>query len=274
MKRKTLAERIHIEGTGLHKGGDIFLELHPSQAGIRFIKDGIRIPATPENIVDTRMNTTIGSGDVKIATIEHFMSALSGLGITDCDIVVEGDEMPAMDGSALPFVTNISDAGIKVLDEEISPIVITEPVRVERGESWVEIVPGGFAVTYEIDFVQQAIGRQVYTYEGRDYVRDIAPARTFGLLKDVEMMRSLGLSLGGGLHNAVVVDGRDVLNPEGLRFADEFVRHKVLDILGDLWTLGRPVTGSVRAYKANHFLHIELARKIRSVYLGAAEALE
>lgn len=266
MKRKTLAKTIKIQGTGLHKGGDIELGLYPADTGICFIKDGVKILVAPENIVDTRLNTTIGAGEVRISTIEHLMSALFGLGITDCDIVVGGDEMPAMDGSALPFVTRILRAGAKVLDSEISPIVIKEAVRVAGNDSWVEIVPGTFSVSYEIDFAEQAIGIQNYTYAGKDFVKEIAPARTFGLLKDVEMMRSLGLALGGGLHNAVVVDGRDVLNPEGLRFADEFVRHKVLDILGDLWTLGAPLEGRVQAYKANHSLHIELARKIHAIY--------
>ena len=220
----------------------------------------------PGNIVDTRLNTTIGAGAVRISTIEHLLSALYGLGITDCEIAVNGDEMPAMDGSALPFVTRIQGAGIKELDEEVSPIVIEEALRVASGDSWVEIIPGAFSVSYGIDFAEQAIGNQRYTYSGNDYVREIAPARTFGRLKDVEMMRSLGLALGGGLHNAVVVDGAQVLNPEGLRFADEFVRHKILDILGDLWTLGAPVVGKIEACKANHALHIELAGMIQARY--------
>ncbi|HPJ94222.1 MAG TPA: UDP-3-O-acyl-N-acetylglucosamine deacetylase [Deltaproteobacteria bacterium] len=266
MKRTTVAQPVKIQGTGLHRGGDIDVVISPGTHGIRFVKDGISIPAQPDNIVDTRLNTTIGAGEVRIATIEHLLSALYGLGITDCEIAVSGDEIPAMDGSALPFVDHIQRCGIRELDEEVSPIVIDEALREEKGDSWVEIVPGAFSVSYGIDFAEQAIGRQHYTYEGRDYVGEIAPARTFGLLRDVEMMRSLGLAQGGGLHNAVVVDGADVLNPEGLRFADEFIRHKILDILGDLWTLGAPVVGAIQAYKASHALHIRLAAKIHALY--------
>ena len=268
MKRTTVAQPLKIQGTGLHRGGDIEVEISPADTGICFIKDGTRIPARPDNIVDTRLNTTIGAGEVRISTIEHLLSALYGLGITDCDIAVSGDEMPSMDGSALPFVTHLQRCGIEELDEEVSPIVIDEALAVKAGDSWVEITPGAFCVSYGIDFAQQAIGRQHFTYCGSDYVGEIAPARTFGLLKDVEMMRSMGLGLGGGLHNAVIVDDAEILNPEGLRFADEFIRHKILDILGDLWTLGAPVEGRVQAYKASHALHIELARKIHALYCG------
>jgi UDP-3-O-[3-hydroxymyristoyl] N-acetylglucosamine deacetylase len=268
MKRTTVAQPVKIQGTGLHRGGDIDVVISPGAAGICFLKDGASIPARPDNIVDTRLNTTIGTGEVRISTIEHLMSALFGLGITDCEIAVNGDEIPAMDGSALPFVTHIQSSGIRELDGEVSPIVIDEAMRVESGDSWVEIVPGAFSVSYGIDFAEQAIGRQDHTYRGRNYVSEIAPARTFGLLKDVEMMRSLGLAQGGGLHNAVVVDGAEVLNPEGLRFADEFIRHKILDILGDLWVLGAPVVGTIQAYKASHALHIQLAAKIHAFYCG------
>ena len=268
MKRTTVAHPVKIQGTGLHRGRTVEVEISPADTGICFVKDGARIPAKPDNIVDTQLNTTIGTGAVRISTIEHLMSALNGLGVTDCEIAVTGDEIPAMDGSALPFVVHIQRCGIRDLGEEIQPIVIDRALRVERGDSWVEIVPGAFGVSYGIDFAEQAIGRQRHTYFGRDYVREVAPARTFGLLKDVEAMRSMGLALGGGLHNAVVVDGADVLNPEGLRFADEFVRHKILDILGDLWTLGAPVAGKIQAYKANHSLHIELAGKIYALHCG------
>jgi UDP-3-O-[3-hydroxymyristoyl] N-acetylglucosamine deacetylase len=266
MRRTTVAQTLVIEGIGLHKGGEIELHLNPSDAGICFFKDGVKIPVVPGNVVDTRLNTTIGAHGVRISTIEHLMSALYGLGITDCEIVVKGDEIPAMDGSALPFVERIRLSGLKGLGDEITPIVVKESLRVEQGDSWVEVVPGDFSVSYAIDFSEQAIGSQHYKFNGKEYIMEIAPARTFGLLKDVEMMRSLGLALGGGLHNAVVVDGQKVLNPEGVRFADEFVRHKILDILGDLWTLGAPIMGRVRAYKANHGLHIELARKIYALY--------
>ncbi|HHO74806.1 MAG TPA: UDP-3-O-[3-hydroxymyristoyl] N-acetylglucosamine deacetylase [Deltaproteobacteria bacterium] len=262
MKRMTIAQTLVIRGTGIHRGGDIEIVLYPSDQGIVFVKDGQSIPAIPENVVDTQLNTTIGLSGVRISTIEHLMSAFYGLGITDCTIEVRGDEIPVIDGSALPYVMHIQQAGLKKLGLEISPVVITDTIRAELRDSWVEVTPGSFSVSYEIDFDAQAIGFQRLIFDGSHYIRDIAPARTFGLLKDVEAMRSMGLAMGGGLHNAVVVDGKDVLNPEGLRFADEFVRHKMLDILGDLWILGAPIMGRIRAFKANHMLHVECVKKI------------
>ncbi len=266
MKRKTIAQELAIQGTGLHRGGDIEIVLYPSDAGIVFIKDGVHIPAIPQNVVDTTLNTTIGLNGVRISTIEHLMSVFYGLGISDCTIEVKGDEIPVMDGSALPMVRHIQEAGLKDLGCDVLPVVITDTVRAEQGESWIEVAPGRFSVSYEIEFAAPAIGLQRYSFDGSNYISEIAPARTFGLLKDVEAMRSMGLALGGGLHNAVVVDGEEVLNPEGLRFADEFVRHKILDILGDFWILGAPVTGRIRAFKANHRLHIECIKKIHGIF--------
>jgi UDP-3-O-[3-hydroxymyristoyl] N-acetylglucosamine deacetylase len=261
MERRTIRKTIQIQGTGLHRGQKITLHLRPLESGIVFIREGIRIPATPESIVDTRLNTTIGSGGVTISTIEHLMSAFYGLGITDCEIEVDGDEIPAMDGSALPFMQHIKDAGTKVLGK-VQSVMIPSPMRVSHGDAWVEASPGSFCIEYGIDFPEPAIGKQAYTFSGNGFEAEIAPARTFGRLSEVDMMRSMGLALGGNLRNAVVVDGNAILNPEGLRFQDEFIRHKVLDILGDLWTIGRPVVGLLRAYKANHSLHITLAKKI------------
>jgi len=269
MERKSIAQPVIIKGTGLHRGNLINLTIRPHDKGIIFVRQGIKIPASPDNIVDTRLNTTLGLGGVSISTIEHLMSALFGLGITDCKVEVSGDEIPAMDGSALPFVEHLEQAGIISLESELSSIVIQSSLNVMRGDSWIKASPGKFRVSYEIDFPGAAIGRQCMEYTGNRYVHDIAPARTFGRLADVEKMRAQGLAMGGGLHNAVVVDNEKVLNPGGLRFADEFVRHKVLDILGDLWTLGAPLEAEIRAYKANHELHIELAKIIQSEYLGS-----
>ena len=269
MERKSIAQPVIIKGTGLHRGNLINLTIRPHDKGIIFVRQGIKITASPDNIVDTRLNTTLGLGGVSISTIEHLMSALFGLGITDCKVEVSGDEIPAMDGSALPFVEHLEQAGIISLESELSSIVIQSSLNVMRGDSWIKASPGKFRVSYEIDFPGAAIGRQCMEYTGNRYVHDIAPARTFGRLADVEKMRAQGLAMGGGLHNAVVVDNEKVLNPGGLRFADEFVRHKVLDILGDLWTLGAPLEAEIRAYKANHELHIELAKIIQSEYLGS-----
>ncbi len=267
MRRRTLKREIRIQGVGLHKGGPAAISIRPGSAGIVFAKQGERIPASPENVVDTRLNTTLGNKGITISTIEHLMSCLWGLSVTDCEIEILGEEIPAVDGSALPFYTRILGAGLEGLPEEALPVRIRDLIRVEEGESFVEAAPGLFSVTYEIEFPSFAIGRQQFSYDGLNYGTEIAPARTFGLLSDVEKMRSAGLALGGSLENAVVVDEAKVLNPEGLRFPDEFVRHKILDILGDLWTLGAPLEAGIRAYKASHRLHIALARKIREAYL-------
>jgi UDP-3-O-[3-hydroxymyristoyl] N-acetylglucosamine deacetylase len=262
MERRTIKKELMIEGIGLHKGDTALLHLTPNSEGIVFISNGKRIPATPPNVVDTRQNTTIGNGTVAISTIEHLMSALYGVCITDCVIEVRGSEMPSMDGSALPFVELLQEAGTEGLGLECPPIELTSPIRIEDGSAWIEATPGPFSLTYEIDFPDPAIGRQRFIFNGHDYVHRIAPARTFGRLKDVEMMHAAGLALGGGLHNAVVVDHDRIINPEGLRFPDEFVRHKVLDILGDLWTLQAPLQSRISAFKANHSLHIRLAKQI------------
>jgi len=262
MRRSTIRKNVTIEGIGLHKGSPIRLKLFPGQDGLIFVREGVRIAATAANVVDTRLNTTLGKAGLTIATIEHFMSACAGLGLTDALIEIEGDELPAMDGSARLFAEAIAAAGLSELAQDYPELRLAEPVRVELGDSFVEARPGDFRVEYSIDFAEQAIGQQSFIYAGGDYLSLIAPARTFGRLKDVETMRAMGLSLGGSLENAVVVDEDKIMNPEGLRFADEFVRHKILDLLGDLWTLGASLQADIRAHKANHRLHIELVKKL------------
>jgi UDP-3-O-[3-hydroxymyristoyl] N-acetylglucosamine deacetylase len=263
MTRRTISDIITIQGQGLHRGNPVSLTIKPYDKGIAFIKNSVTILATPENVIDTRLNTMLGKAGECISTVEHMMSALYGLGITDCEIELEGDEMPVMDGSALPLLEALEKIPAKEIGT-LDPIVISQNIRVGDDNAWVEIEPGSFSISYSIDFPEPAIGFQSYTYDGTDYKTRIAPARTFGRLKDVDMMRSMGLALGGSLDNAVVVDENIILNPEGLRFKDEFVRHKVLDLLGDLWLLGAPVTGRIKACKANHRLHVELAKMINS----------
>jgi UDP-3-O-[3-hydroxymyristoyl] N-acetylglucosamine deacetylase len=268
MDRATIRTDLSIEGTGLHSGKTVSVHIRPSTGGITFITGGRRIPATPANVVDTRLNTTIGDGTASVSTIEHLMAALYGTGITDCDVEVVGPELPAMDGSALPFFRRLRETGTESLGLPSTPIVLGERVRIEEGDSWVEAVPGEFSLHYEIDFADPAIGRLQYDFDGADFAGLIAPARTFGRMQDVQMMRSAGLALGGGLHNAVVVDHDRVVNPEGLRFPDEFVRHKVLDFLGDLWTLQAPLQACLRASRANHTLHNRLARTLSRAMQG------
>jgi UDP-3-O-[3-hydroxymyristoyl] N-acetylglucosamine deacetylase len=266
MRRRTIAREIRMQGTGLHRGTPVELFLRPGEAGIAFTKEGVRIPAVPESVVDTTLNTTIGDGPVRVSTIEHLMSALWGHSVTDCEVQILGEEIPVLDGSSAPFFRTIGETGTADLADEAEPIRIGQAIRIEEGASWIEARPGSFGVSYEIEFPSAAIGLQRLFFDGSDYGALIAPARTFGMLCDVEKMRSLGLALGGSLDNAVVVDGDRVLNPGGFRFADECIRHKVLDLLGDLWTLGAPLQAGVRAYKASHRLHIALARKIRELH--------
>lgn len=262
MHRQTIARELHMEGIGLHSGDRIRMCVRPGREGIAFVRDGVRIPARPENVVDTRLNTTLGIGGVTVSTVEHLMSAFCGLGITDCEIEVSGAEVPVCDGSALPLFDLLRKAGREILPGDLEVIEVREPITAGEGGSWIEALPGPLSITYEIDFPSRAIGAQRFVFDGEGYGDLIAPARTFGMLKDVEMMRSAGLALGGSLDNAVVVDGEKVLNPEGLRFPDEFIRHKVLDLLGDLWLLGSPVAARVRAHRASHRLHVALAREI------------
>jgi UDP-3-O-[3-hydroxymyristoyl] N-acetylglucosamine deacetylase len=262
MRRRTIAHEIRIQGIGLHRGTPVELILRPGDDGIAFTRQGVRIPAITENVVDTTLNTTIGAEGARISTVEHLMSALWGHSLTDCEVEIRGEEIPVLDGSARPFFQAIGEAGVAELPFEVDPIVVSGPVRIEEGLSWIEALPGEFSLSYEIDFASAAIGRQRISFDGSGFGTDIAPARTFGLYGDVEKMHAMGLALGGSLDNAVVVDGDSVLNPEGFRFPDECVRHKVLDLLGDLWTLGAPLKAQVRASRASHRLHIALARKI------------
>ncbi|MDT8272691.1 MAG: UDP-3-O-acyl-N-acetylglucosamine deacetylase [Desulfomonilia bacterium] len=270
MERRTISRKLRISGIGLHGGRPSSVILQPGREGIIFRRREIQIPARLDHVVDTTLNTTLGSGGARISTVEHLMACLYGTGITDCEIELEGDEVPALDGSARELVRMIRASGTRVLEGEILPIVVPRRIRLESGASWIEASPGSFEVTYEIDFPDASIGYQRYCYSGRDFAAEIAPARTFGRMQDVEKMRSLGYALGGSLRNAVVVDGHTVLNPEGLRFPEEFVRHKILDLLGDLWILGRPVEARIHAYKANHGLHIGLAGKILEAGLMGA----
>lgn len=263
MRRRTIAHEILLQGVGLHKGTPVELFLRPGEDGIAFTRGGVRIPARAENVVDTRLSTTIGADGVVISTVEHLMSALWGHCLTDCEVEIRGEEIPVLDGSARPFFAAIRDAGLAELPGEVDSLEVREPLRVEDGSSWIEARPGRFALTYEIDFPGTAIGLQRFSFDGSGYDAEIAPARTFGLLCDVEAMHALGLALGGSLDNAVVVDAGRVINPGGFRFPDECVRHKVLDLLGDLWTLGAPLHAEVAAVRASHKLHIALARKIR-----------
>ncbi len=266
--QRTIRKPATLGGIGLHSGHDVRISISPAapDTGIIFrAADGTLIPATPEHVVDSRSATTIGAFGVRVRTIEHLMSAAAGLGIDNLLVDVEGDEVPAGDGSARPFVELLFGAGRVSLPVPRRPLVIAEPVRVGDEQRWLEARPGeGLRVDYTLDVKHPVIGLQAaaVTVTEAAFVDEVAPARTYGFLKDVPLMRQNGLALGGSLDNAVVVGKRLVLN-DRLRFPDEFVRHKILDLIGDLHLLGRPVVGLVTGRNAGHALNLALVEAIQ-----------
>jgi UDP-3-O-[3-hydroxymyristoyl] N-acetylglucosamine deacetylase len=275
LKRKTIKSEIIYEGIGLHKGENIKLKLIPSTfGGIVFKRMDLPIEKriinlAPENCFDLMRGTNIkneyGEG---IYTIEHFLSALAVLDITDLIVEIDGNELPIIDGSALEFVNLIEKVGIVDLEEEILPIVIKEPIFVSKEESHVVILPyDGYKITYGIKFEHTFLKSQMQEFEVNleTYKKEIGRARTFCFDYEIEYLKSNNLALGGTLENAIVIEKNGVLNPEGLRFEDEFVRHKMLDIIGDLKVMNRPIKGHVIAIKAGHFINAELCKKLKKI---------
>jgi len=266
--QRTIRRKVSIEGIGLHSGEPVQLTLTPAAAdtGILFrAADGTLVPADVEHIVDGRAATTIGAFGVRVRTIEHLMAAAAALGIDNLVADVTAEEIPAVDGSARPFVDLLYSAGAVSLPVPRRPLVVRDPIRVGDGNRWLELTPAeGLRITYTLDNPHPVIGRQIASMEVTEaaFVDELAPARTYGFLKDVPTMRKNGLALGGSLDNAVVVGKRSVLN-DSLRFDDEFVRHKMLDLVGDLWLLGRPITGHVTARNAGHALNHELVAAVK-----------
>jgi len=268
--QRTFKQRASYEGVGLHTGERVRLTLAPAPAdsGISFVRTdvapGVEIPALSSAVVDTVLNTSLGRGDVRIGTVEHLLAALVGCGIDTARIEVEGPEVPIGDGSGAPFVQLIQRAGIHELRSPRRFLQVKKPIVVSEGDKLAKLLPARrFRVTYTIDFQHPLISDQTYTVEldGRSFQKEIARARTFGFKRDVEKLHRAGLARGGSLENAVVVDDFHILNPEGLRFPDEFVRHKVLDAIGDLALLGMPVIGHLIAVKSGHSLNQQLVRK-------------
>ncbi len=225
------------------------------------------IPAALTSASSFDYATTLKSGEISIGTVEHVLAAAVGVGLDNCLIEIEGPEVPIVDGSALPFVRLFHAAGFERQDAAVRPLTPAEPVEVTRGDRRVLYVPDGpgLTITYEIDFPHPIVGQQALTFALRpeEFAAGIAPARTFGFARDVEELRARGLARGGSLHNAVVLDDSGILSGP-LRFRDEFVRHKILDLVGDLALLGRPLHGRIYARKAGHALHIEFARAIHA----------
>ena len=269
-RQRTFKQRASLEGVGLHSGVNVRITLCPAPPdhGIVFeradLTPRVEIPALAENVVDTTLNTSLGKGPVRIGTIEHLMAALAGCGIDNARIEVEGVELPILDGSAAPFVALIAEAGVKQQREARRYLLVQRPVVVQDGDKLARLVPARrFSVDYTIDFKHPLISDQrhhVHLSE-KAFHKEIARARTFGFKRDVERLHAAGLGRGGSLENAVVLDDFNILNPEGLRFPDEFVRHKILDAIGDLALAGMPIIGHLEAIKSGHALNHALVQK-------------
>ena len=264
-----MAKRVSCTGVGLHSGkpANLTLAPAPADAGITFVRMdvGVEIAARSERVVDTTLSTSIGDGNTRIATVEHVMAALHGMGIDDCRVEVDGPEVPILDGSAAPFVVLIREAGVRLLPVGKRYLVIERPVEIRDGDKLARLEPGdGFSIDFTADFGHPLITNQSFrvALSDRVFEREVARARTFCFLKDIERMQAMGLAKGGSLENAIVVDEFSILNPDGLRFPDEFARHKVLDAVGDLALLGLPVAGHLTAVKSGHALNQALVRKV------------
>jgi len=265
----TLRSRAILKGAGVHSNAQVRLVLHPAEAnnGITFLRTGLAggreriIDAVWSNVSMTELCTVIGDpADASVSTVEHLLAALSALGVDNCMVEIDGPEVPILDGSSAEFVAAIRKVGIEELAAPRRYLKVLKPVRVEHGRAFSELRPAdkGFRLEVEIDFETGMIGRQkkVVDLDGRVFERDIARARTFGFMRDVERLWKAGFALGASLENTVALDDERVLNPEGLRWTDEFVRHKTLDAIGDLALSGAPIIGTYRSYCGGHKMNV------------------
>ena len=273
IRQRTLKNVIRATGVGLHTGKKVYLTLRPAavNTGVIFrrvdLDPVVEIPACPENVGDTKLSTTLLKGNVRISTIEHLLSALAGFGIDNVYIDVSADEVPIMDGSAGPFVFLIQSSGVEEQSAPKSFLRIKQPVRVEDGDKWAMFEPfEGFKVGFTIDFEHPAFRREnsraEIDFSTTSFVKEVSRARTFGFMRDVELLRQNNLILGGSLDNAVVVDDYRVLNEDGLRYEDECVKHKILDAIGDLYLLGHSLIGAFKGFKSGHELNNRLLRQL------------
>jgi len=269
IRQRTLKNVIRATGVGLHTGEKVYLTLRPAAAdtGIVFrrvdLEEPVDIPAKTEFVGNTMLSTTLQRGDVSIATVEHLLSALAGLGIDNAYVDVSAPEVPIMDGSAGPFVFLIQSAGVEEQNAPKRFIRILEPVEVRDGDKIARFEPfDGFKVQFAIDFDHPAMESErcqsIIDFSSTSFVKEVSRARTFGFLRDIEKLRENGLALGGSMENAIVVDDFRVLNEDGLRYEDEFVKHKILDAIGDLYLLGRSLIGAFSGYKSGHGLNNRL----------------
>jgi UDP-3-O-[3-hydroxymyristoyl] N-acetylglucosamine deacetylase len=273
LNQRTLKAAIRTTGVGLHTGARVEINLRPAapDTGVVFhridLATPVSIPSRAENVRDTRLSSTLRLDGASVSTVEHLMSALAGLGVDNLHVDVAGPEIPIMDGSAFPFVFLLQSAGIVEQPAVKQYLRVDAPVEVHDGDKWARFEPfAGFKLDFTIDFPHPVFGSEnrhvVVDFAEHSYVKEVARARTFGFMQDVEALRAAGLALGGSLHNAIVLDETRVLNSEGLRFDNEFVRHKVLDAIGDLYLLGHPLIGQYTAFKPGHALNNALARAL------------
>jgi UDP-3-O-[3-hydroxymyristoyl] N-acetylglucosamine deacetylase len=267
--QRTVAKRVTTTGIGLHSGHPVTLTLAPApaDAGVTFVRMdlGVEIPARNENVLDTTLSTTVGIGRARVSTVEHVMAALHGMGIDNCRVEVDGPEMPILDGSAAPFVSMIKEAGVQAQRMGRRFVIIDRPVEVREGDKRARFEPAdAFRISFTADFNHPLITNQSLdiAVDDRTFEREIARARTFCFRRDIETRQAMGLARGGSLENAIVIDEFSILNPEGLRFADEFARHKVLDAIGDLALFGMPVVGALTAVKSGHSMNQALVKKV------------
>ena len=273
--QRTLKNVIRATGVGLHTGEKVYLTLRPASpdTGIVFrrvdLDPPVDVPARSENVSDTRLSTTLEKDKVKISTVEHLMSAFAGLGVDNAYVDLTAAEVPIMDGSAGPFVFLIQSAGI---EEQTLPkqfFRIRKTVLIEEGDKWVRFDPlDGFKVSFAIDFnhpiFSNSSQQASVDFSTTSFVKEVSRARTFGFMQDLEALRDAGLARGGSLDNAIVMDSYHILNEDGLRYEDEFVKHKILDAIGDLYLLGHPLIGAFSAHKSGHELNNRLLRKTLS----------
>jgi len=269
MKQRTIAQAVEVLGIGLHTGEPIKLKLEPLSvdAGIIFYREDLAmsIPLSPKNVINTQMATVIGNERGSISTIEHFLSVIYAYGIDNIRVIVDGSEMPVMDGSSISFCLLLDEAGIRDQEKSKQIIRIKKDIEVRDGDKYVKLSPSSVAIfDFEINFSHPIIGHQSSKFEfsRQNFVEEIARARTFGFAKDIQYLQSINLALGATLQNAIGLDDHKILNPEGLRFEDEFVKHKILDAMGDMMVSGYNILGAYSAYAGSHHLNHLLTKAL------------
>lgn len=273
IRQRTLKNVIRASGVGLHTGEKVLMTLRPAapDTGVVFrrvdLASPVDIPVSAELVGDTRLCSTLDNGQASVATVEHLMSALAGLGVDNVYVDLDGPEVPIMDGSASSFVFLLQSAGIETQNVAKKFVRIKETVEVVEGDKWVRFEPfDGFKIGFTIDFKHPVFEKSsqeiTLDFANTSYIKEVSRARTFGFMQEVEWLRANGLALGGSLDNAIVMDEFRVLNNDGLRYEDEFVKHKVLDAIGDLYILGHPIIGAFHAYKSGHALNNRLLRTL------------